>query len=88
VSEPTQQSHPASPGLKAAWILLGFLFVISLVISIAMIVETLNWVRLHGPTLPEWFHPLTTLSEWTLALSALGLFALAILTVIRRANEQ
>lgn len=81
------QPRPIGPGLKAAWILLGLLFALSLILSIAMIVATLNWVRLHGPNLPAWFHPLTLLSEWTLALSALGLFALTIVTVIRRAGD-
>jgi len=69
--------------LKPQWFIMATLFVISLIASIAMIVETMNWLRLKGPGLPAWFHPLTTLSEWTLALSSLGLFVLAAVTVVR-----
>ena len=59
------------------------LFVISLIASIALIVETMNWLRLKGSGLPAWLHPVTMLSEWTLALSSLGLFVLAAVTVVR-----
>lgn len=62
---------------------MAMLFVISLVGSITMIVASMNWIRLRGSSLPAWFHPLTTLSEWTLALSSLGLFVLAAVTVVR-----
>jgi hypothetical protein len=58
------------------------LFVISLTALIAMIVATMNWLRLKGPNLPAWFHPVTLFSEWTLALSSLGLFVLAAVTIV------
>lgn len=60
------------------------LFVISLIASIAMIVATMNWLRLKGAGIPAWFHPVTMLSEWTLVLSSLGLLILAAVTVVRR----
>jgi hypothetical protein len=59
------------------------LFVISLIASITLIVATMNWLRLKGPPVPTWFHPLTTLSEWALILSSIGLFVLAAVTVVR-----
>ena len=60
------------------------LFVASMFSSVAMIVQTLNWIRLKGPTakLPSWFQPATTLSEWALAISSLGLLMLAVVTII------
>jgi hypothetical protein len=62
---------------------MAVLFVISLVASVTMIVQTMNWIRLKGTGVPAWFQPMTTLSEWGLALSSLGLLALAAVTVVR-----
>lgn len=59
------------------------LFVISLVSSVTMIVQTMNWLRLKGTGVPPWFQPMTTLSEWGLAISSLGLLVLAAVTVVR-----
>jgi|GEM_PF-3565320 len=85
--QPTQRP-PSSPILKAAWFLLATIFVLSLIASITMIVQTLSWISHHGPDLPPWFHPLTLLSEWALALSSLGLLALAIATVLRNYRDR
>jgi hypothetical protein len=62
---------------------MGTLFIVSLVASITLIVASFNWLRLRGSSLPAWFHPLTTFSEWALILSSLGLFVLAAVTVVR-----
>jgi hypothetical protein len=48
-----------------------------------MIVQTMNWLRLKGTGVPPWFQPMTTLSEWGLAISSLGLLVLAAVTVVR-----
>jgi hypothetical protein len=65
------------------WLLTGTLFVVSLVASIAMIVQTMNWIRLKGTGVPAWFGPMTRLSEWGLALSSMGLLVLAAIAVVR-----
>ncbi len=52
-----------------------------------MIVVTMNWIRTRGPFPPAWFHPITMLSEWTLVLSSLGLFVLAVATVLQRYRD-
>jgi hypothetical protein len=62
---------------------MAVLFVISLVSSVTMIVQTMNWLRLKGTGVPAWFQPMTTLSEWGLAISSLGLLVLAAVTVVR-----
>jgi hypothetical protein len=62
---------------------MAVLFVISLVSSVTMIVQTMNWLRLRGTGVPNWFQPMTTLSEWGLAISSLGLLVLAGVTVFR-----
>jgi hypothetical protein len=62
---------------------MAILFVVSLVASIAMIVQTMNWLRLRGTGLPSWYQPMTTLSEWGLTLSSIGLLVLAAVTVVR-----
>jgi hypothetical protein len=65
------------------------LFVISLTSSVVMIVQTINWMRLKGPgKLPAWLHPATTLSEWVLAISSLGLLMLAIATIVRQYRDK
>jgi hypothetical protein len=49
-----------------------------------MIGLTMNWLRLRGPgMLPAWYGPATTLSEWGLTLSSVGLIVLAVLSVLR-----
>jgi hypothetical protein len=62
---------------------MAVLFVISLVSSVTMIVQTMNWLRLKGTGVPAWFQPMTRLSEWGLAISSLGLLVLAVVTVVR-----
>ncbi len=62
---------------------MAVLFVVSLVSSVTMIVQTMNWLRLKGTGVPAWFHPMTTLSEWGLAISSLGLLVLAAVAVVR-----
>ncbi len=59
------------------------IFVVSLVTSIGMIVQTMNWLRLNRTGLPAWYSPVTTLSEWGLTISSVGLIVLAVLTVLR-----
>jgi hypothetical protein len=55
-----------------------------MVASIGMIGLTMNWLRLRGPgMLPAWYGPATTLSEWGLTLSSVGLIVLAVLSVLR-----
>jgi hypothetical protein len=78
-----KQNPPSNFSLKPLWFLSGALFVISLVSSITMIVQTMNWIRIKGTGLPAWFSPMTRLSEWGLALSSLGLLLLAAITVVR-----
>ena len=67
---------------------MAVLFVISLVSSITMIVQTMNWLRLKGTGMPAWFQPMTRLSEWGLAISSLGLLVLAVVTVVRGYRDQ
>jgi hypothetical protein len=64
------------------------LFVVSLVSSITMIVQTMNWLRLKGTGLPIWYQAMTTLSEWGLAISSVGLLALVAITVIRHYGDK
>jgi len=76
--------------LKPLWLLMATLFVVSMISSVAMIVQTLNWIRLNGPAakLPAWFQPATTLSEWVLAISSLGLLMLAVVAIIRQYRDK
>jgi hypothetical protein len=80
-----EHNPPQSPGpsLKPLWFLTAAIFVVSLVASIGMIAMTMNWLRLRGPGLPSWYGPATTLSEWGLTLSSVGLLVLAVVTILR-----
>ncbi|WP_035359243.1 hypothetical protein [Edaphobacter aggregans] len=81
---PEHNPHPPTgPSLKLLWFLTASVFVASLVASISMVALTMNWLRLKGPDLPNWYSPVTTLSEWGLTLSSVGLLVLAVLTILR-----
>jgi len=85
LSLPEHNPHAASSRhpLRLLWFLMAVLFVVSLISSITMIVQTINWLRVKASAVPAWFHPLITLSEWGLALSSLGLLVLAGVTIVR-----
>ena len=83
-SKPKQSS---TSSLKAAWLILGCSFVVSLVTSVAMIVRTVNWIRLRGTTVPSSFIALTQLSEWIFGLSSAGLLILVIVAILRSYRE-
>ena len=80
---PPEHNPDLGPSLKPLWFLMAILFVVSLVASIGMIVQTMNWLRLKGPDLPAWYNPVTTISEWGLTLSSVGLLVLTVVTVLR-----
>jgi hypothetical protein len=72
-----------SPSLRLAWIILGGSFVVSLITSVTMILRTLNWIRLYGPTVPSTYYAVTQLSEWIFGLSSVGLLILVVVAILR-----
>jgi len=76
------------PSLKPFWFITAICFAISFVVSVTMIVQTMNWLRLKRTDLPAWYQPMTTLSEWGLTLSSFGLLVLAAITILRHYRDK
>jgi hypothetical protein len=79
----SRTKQTSSPGLRLAWLVLGCSFVASFLVSITMIVRTINWIRVRGTTVPPSYTAIAQLSEWIFGLSSAGLLILVVITILR-----
>jgi hypothetical protein len=69
---------------KILWFILAVVFAASLLTLVAMIYQTMNWVRTKGTIpIPEWIHTLSTISQWGLTLSSIGILVLVTLNILK-----
>jgi hypothetical protein len=70
------------------WLAVSAIFVLSLIVAIATMVHGMTQISLGKTDLPWWYRILMLLSESGLALSALGILALVVVSIRRASKTQ
>ncbi|HEY6373909.1 MAG TPA: hypothetical protein VIX90_00155 [Edaphobacter sp.] len=77
------EQPPRNRGLLFPWLLAACVFTVSIIAAMATMVRGMTYARANQGALPDWYHPLLTLSQYGLFLSTAAILILVFISFRR-----